>query len=94
MAQIIWSEKARKDLKEIVDYIAQDKPSTASLFGEKIYEAAGRLKQFPKSGHVVLEMSALREIIYGNYRIIYRILADDSVEIATIHHSARILHIT
>ncbi len=76
-----------------MDYIAQDKPATARLFGEKIYEKAGRIQYFPFSGRVVPEMTSLCEIIYGNYRIIYRIIADGSSEIVTIHHSARILHL-
>jgi len=32
----------------------------------------------------------LREIILGNYRIIYRLL-DENVQVLTVHHGARLL---
>ena len=35
-------------------------------------------------------MENIREILHGNYRVIYR-LTDDSLQILTVHHSARLL---
>ena len=37
-----------------------------------------------------LPLENIREILHGNYRIIYR-QTDDSVQILTVHHSARLL---
>jgi len=31
----------------------------------------------------------IRELIEGNYRIIYKIVAEDQIDILTIHHPAR-----
>ena len=31
----------------------------------------------------------IRELIEGNYRIIYKILEENKIDILTIHHSAR-----
>jgi len=47
---------------------------------------------FPLAGALVLEAPSrnLREIYFGNYRIIYKV-ATPIVEIITIHHSARLL---
>ncbi|TVQ22603.1 MAG: type II toxin-antitoxin system RelE/ParE family toxin [Spirochaetaceae bacterium] len=36
-----------------------------------------------------LHRDDLREMLHGNYRIVYRLL-DDVVEILTVHHSARV----
>jgi toxin ParE1/3/4 len=33
----------------------------------------------------------LRELIEGNYRIIYRIVSEERIDILTIHHSSRLL---
>ncbi|MEA3447449.1 MAG: type II toxin-antitoxin system RelE/ParE family toxin [Bacteroidota bacterium] len=33
--------------------------------------------------------SNIRELIEGNYRIIYRIVKEDQINILTIHHAAR-----
>jgi len=49
------------------------------------------LKERPESGRIVPEIGIkeIRELIEGNYRIVYRIFSNKSVEILTIHHSAR-----
>jgi len=36
-----------------------------------------------------LTESDFRELIEGNYRIIYKVLNDKHVDILTVHHSAR-----
>jgi len=45
----------------------------------------------PEIGRIVpeLEKKEIRELIEGNYRIIYRIKTKDLVEIVTIHHTSR-----
>ena len=45
----------------------------------------------PRSGRVMPELGdgAIREVIHGNYRIVYR-LRHDLVEIATVFHGARL----
>jgi toxin ParE1/3/4 len=95
MAEIKWTENALSDLDAILDYISRDSIHYARLFAAKIFETVGRLSRFPKSGRIVPEMEneAIREIIYGNYRIIFRILREGSeVEILTVHHGAMLLN--
>jgi len=45
----------------------------------------------PESGRIVpeLENSEIRELIEGNYRIVYRIKTMEYVEILTVHHTSR-----
>ena len=59
---------------------------------KKVFEVIERLESFPESGRIVPELNRkkIREIILGNYRIIYRI-KKDIVEILTVYHSARLL---
>ncbi len=94
MAKVVWSKKAKKDVEGIIRYIAADKPSTAELYGRRIFALTRQLKDFPKSGRVVAEENDinLRELIFGNYRIIYEI-NNDEITILTVHHSARKLHL-
>ncbi|MGY5846792.1 type II toxin-antitoxin system RelE/ParE family toxin [Salegentibacter sp. HM20] len=49
------------------------------------------LKSQPFSGKLVQEIRRedIREIIEGNYRIIYKIINSKRIDILTIHHSAR-----
>lgn len=49
------------------------------------------LKTQVRSGKIVPEINKenIRELIEGNYRIIYKIVQDNRIDILTIHHSAR-----
>jgi len=87
MVKILWSLQARDDLKNIYSYIKQDSVYYANNFKLNILNRIERLIKFPKSGRVVPEYNfeQVRELIYGNYRIIYEI--KDSVQILAIAHS-------
>jgi plasmid stabilization system protein ParE len=83
---------ALDDLKNIRDYIAKDSVYYAKKFVDGAFKAAERLEYFSKSGRMVPEMEnpALREIIYGSYRIIYE-LDNSNVQILTVIHGMRLL---
>jgi plasmid stabilization system protein ParE len=44
MGRVVWTDPAIDDLAAIMDYIARDSPRYALQVGERIYEAAGKLK--------------------------------------------------
>jgi plasmid stabilization system protein ParE len=90
--KIIWSPLAIDRVAEIAQYIAQDSPDSAQKWVESIFKAVESLEQFPKSGRVVPEIMQddFREIIHGNYRIIYR-LYSKNVSILTVRHGKQIL---
>ena len=92
MAEIRWTHQAADDLESITEFISQDSPHYARLFALDIIKAVERLIDFPELGRVVPEKDdpLIREIIMGNYRIVYR-LKDNIVELLTIHHGARLL---
>ncbi len=90
--KIIWTELAIEQLEEYADYIALDKPSAALSWAKKIQKSVRKLKDFSESGRKVSEInrSNIREIIEGNYRIIYRI-EEKSITILTIRNSRQLL---
>ena len=92
MVRLIWTEFAIEDLRLIHEYISRDSKVYADRFIEKIINRVGQLESFTKSGRVVPELNSeiIRELIEGNYRIIYRI-DPDIISIIRIHHSSRIL---
>ena len=92
MAEIKWTLQAADDLESIADFIAKDSPHYARLFAIDVLESVESLHDFPKSGRIVPELknSTIREIILGNYRIVYR-LKTQTVEILTIYHGAKLL---
>ena len=73
--KITWSPLAVEQVRDIVSYIALDKPSAAEKWVEKIFNSVQRLIEFPDSGRVVPEInrSEIREIVQGNYRVIYKV---------------------
>ena len=94
MAVVSWTIQALDDLNAICEFIARDAPRYAQLFAMQAFEAVDRLETFPLSGRVVPEINKqeIREVIFGNYRIVYH-HTDDKVDIITVHHSAQIFTI-
>ena len=92
--KIIWSPLAVDRSSEIADYIAQDKPSAAEKWINTVFSKVEQLKSSPEIGRIVPELNnaQFREIIYGNYRIIYRI-GKKQISILTIRHGKQILPI-
>jgi len=85
--KIIWSPLALERAGEISAYIASDNPAAAARWIKAIFAKVEQLQLAPQSGRVVPEVgnSEIRELIYGNYRIIYRV-ESRRVAILTIRH--------
>lgn len=91
MVQINWTVQAREDLRSIAEYISKDSPKYARLQIVKIRLRTKILSSHIYSGKIVEEINReeIRELIQGNYRIIYRIVNENQIDILTVHHSAR-----
>jgi len=92
--KIIWSPLAIDRTTEIAEYIAQDNPTAATKWVETLFGKVQLLKSSLKSGRVVSETHRedIRELIYGNYRIIYRV-DKNRISMLTVRHSKQILPI-
>lgn len=92
--KIIWSPLAVARVSEITEYIAQDKPSAAENWVNTVFSKIEQLESSPEIGRVVPEIKndQFRELIYGNYRIIYRI-ESKQISILTIRHGKQMLPI-
>ena len=91
---IIWSPLAIDRVAEIAEYIALDKPLAAEKWINAIFSKVEDLALSPELGRAIPEINSrqFRELIYGNYRIIYRV-EKDQVSILTIRHGRQILPI-
>lgn len=91
MVQINWTFQSKDDLKSITDYIAKDSKKYARLQVLRIRQRTKILTSQIYSGKIVPEMDKqnIRELIEGNYRIIYLIVNEERIDILTVHHSAR-----
>ena len=91
--RLIWSERARADLKEIVDYIAAAAPANSRAVSQRIVLRVRSLPDQPGQGRRVPEHEGtdeLREVIVQSWRIIYRVTEAEVVILAVVH-SARLL---
>jgi len=91
MVKIIWSFKAYKDYKSIVEFIANDSEYYAALMAKKIWLEIKRIENNPREARMVPEagyLDNIREFILGQYRIIFQ-LKGDKAYLLTIHHSSR-----
>ncbi|MBI2760190.1 MAG: type II toxin-antitoxin system RelE/ParE family toxin [Chloroflexi bacterium] len=92
MVQVAWTARARRDMREIHDYIADDSKSNAESMIRRSHVAIERLTLFPMSGRLVPELDdpQYREVIVDPYRVIYRHESGDtSVEIMRVVHGRR-----
>lgn len=90
--KIVWSPLAVERIEEISDYIAEDDPAAAGRWVDSILEKIERLQHAPELGRIVPEVGAanIRELVFGNYRIIYR-LRSSYVELLTVRSFSQIL---
>ncbi len=92
MGKIKWTEKVSSNLQTIYEYIAKDSQIYATRFIKSLIAATKKLETMSRCGRVVPELKSygFREVIYRNYRIIYRVVGiNDDIEILAVLHTAR-----
>jgi len=94
MVQLNWTYQAKDDLINIADLISKDSKKYTRLQITKIITHTKALKSHILIGRIVPEFNKLdiRELIVGNYRIVYKVVSKNQIDILTIHHSSRNLH--
>ena len=85
--RVVWAPRAIARAAEISQYIAADRPAAAEAWVEQLFAKAATLRQHPGRGHKVPELrrDEIRQILYGKYRVIYR-LDPKRVVVLTIRH--------
>jgi len=88
MDEIVWTQRARRNLEDIGEYIAQDSPSAADETIRRIIEQVSGLAFYPRIGRVGT-VEGTRELIVANtpYIVVYRIR--ERVEVLRIRHGAQ-----
>jgi len=90
--KLIWSPLSLQRIQEISDYIALDNISAANNWIDLLFDKVEKLKNNPEIGRVVPEIgkSDIRELIFGNYRIIY-FASKKQISVLTVRHFKQIL---
>ena len=88
--RVAWTSIAGTDLEEAWEYIAHDSLMYAATFVQRIREVARSLDDMAERGRVVPELGApdVRELIVGNYRLVYQV-TPTTVYVLRVIHGAR-----
>jgi plasmid stabilization system protein ParE len=71
--KVVWSPLALEKLVDVAEFIALDNATAAENWVNEVFNKTDLLCAMPEMGRTVPEMphTHYREIIFGNYRIIY-----------------------
>ena len=91
--KVIWSPLALEKLEAAAKYIALDKPLAADKWVNDIFDRTDLLSTQPEIGREVPELlgANYREVIFGSYRIIYKI--ENKIKILTLRNCRQLLSI-
>ena len=82
-----WSQQAKKHLRHIFEFIADDSKHYASIVTQEIIQKSASLNELPHIGKMVPEVGndKIREFSLYSYRILYEIVDSDIYVLAIIH---------
>ena len=89
--KVVWSPLALEKLQATSKFIALDKLSAAEEWVNDIFDRTELLGSQPEMGREVPELlgSSYREMVFGSYRIIYKI--EHEIKILTLRNSRQLL---
>ena len=90
--RVVWTHRAKYRLQQILEYIADDQPDNAEQWVDRLIKRGDGLGGQPHMGIMVPEYQdeTVREILEGDYRIIYK-LRSERVDILTVRHGSQLL---
>jgi len=86
MPHVIWRQKAREDVRKIIDYIADRNPAAALRHADLFAHVAERLADHPHIYRTGRVPDTREAIVTPNYILIYRVRID-VIEIVTVKHT-------
>jgi len=92
LTKLVWSENAFRALSRIEEYLSEFNINASQKVVNRLINRAEVLTEHPQIGRIVPELGVenIRELIEGNYRIVYRI-TKEGIQILTVFHYRRLL---
>lgn len=90
--KVRWTDAAARRLEAIRDFVAMDDPAAARRLATELVALGESLRTMPRRGRRVPELqdTELRELILGNYRLVYRVRGS-VVQILTVFEAHRLI---
>jgi plasmid stabilization system protein ParE len=91
VVKIVWSGNALADLRNIYTYIKHDSPKYAAKVIDNILKSTRKLELTPSLGRIIPEVQKqnFKELLFGNYRIMFKIVSKEEILILAIFHAKR-----
>jgi toxin ParE1/3/4 len=88
--KVVFSAAARRDLDEVLGYLADNQPHLEGLVERRIRAVLNILSQWPESARTVAQRPKVRvaSLVHYPYRIFYRGTAS-AIEVIHIRHTSR-----
>lgn len=88
--RLLFTQRALKDLAEIIGYFAEDDAEAAGRFGNSLLDHIELLKNFPHAGSRVRERPRVRKLAHSPIVVYYQLREDKHlVEILHLRHASR-----
>jgi toxin ParE1/3/4 len=87
--EIVWSSRALARLREIRDYVANDKPDAAARLATRIVSLVEALTEHPYLGRAGSELGVRELVVAGTPYLIFYKVRGTRVTINTIWHGAQ-----
>ncbi len=94
--QLNFLTSAFEDIEAIREYMAQSSPAAAQRFVDAVFTRVEQLENFPQMGRAVPELrnETIRELLYRQYRIIYKLRANGRIDIVSVQTGLRPLRLS
>ena len=88
--RLLYTQKALKDLAEIIGHIAEDDAQAASRFGSSLVAHVELLARFPHMGGAIRKRPLVRKLLHSPFLVYYQVgQAKREIEVLHIRHGAR-----
>lgn len=87
--KIVWTEPARKDLRDIFIYISEENPNAARTLLSEIKERAVLLQDNPLIGRLGRVDGTRELVIAGTHYILPYRIKEQQIQILAVFHTAR-----
>lgn len=95
--KVLWSDSAKQDLLESLEYIANDSLKNAEIIRDKMHKAVKMLEEYPDIGSKpkddILVRMGYRMLIVESYLVFYLQKDDDNYITAVKHGAMRYWHL-
>lgn len=87
--RVTWAQRARRDLRELIAYIAEDSIQGAELVAARILDGAKLLARMPLSGRAGRVPETREKVVRRTPYILAYLIVSGRVRILRVYHGAR-----